>query len=87
MFRELLIRCPKLGGEVTFAYCEKEGGQLPCSRMLHCWSWRIPAVERYLRLKLTEEQWERCFGQTPKEKVACLIELMDAARKRCGEDE
>jgi hypothetical protein len=55
--------------------------------MIHCWSWRIPAVERYLRLKLTEEEWERCFGRAPEEKVAGLIELMEAARKRFGEDE
>ncbi|MCU0573318.1 MAG: hypothetical protein MUC41_10025 [Syntrophobacteraceae bacterium] len=83
MFRQMLIRCPKLGGEVSFAYCEEEGGPLPCARMIQCWSWRIPAVERYLRLKLTEEEWERCFGQAPKEKMAALVELIDSARKRC----
>ena len=82
-----MIRCPKLGGEVSFAYCEEEGGGLPCARMIQCWSWRIPAVERYLRLKLTAEEWDRCFGQVPKEKMASLIELIDAARKRCGEGE
>ncbi|MCU0588378.1 MAG: hypothetical protein MUF52_09500 [Syntrophobacteraceae bacterium] len=87
MFRELLIRCPKLGGEVTFAYCEDEAGALPCSRMIHCWSWRIPAVERYLRLKLGEEEWERCFGQAPRDKMASLVELIDAARKGGGENE
>lgn len=87
MFRELLIRCPKLGGEVSFAYCEEEGGALPCARMIHCWSCRIPAVERYLRLKLSEEDWACCFGQAPKDKMASLIELIDAARKRCEEEE
>lgn len=82
MLRELLIRCPKLGGEVSFAYCEEEGGRLPCPRMIRCWSWRVPAVERYLRLKLRAEDWERCFGQAPQEKMIVLVELADAARKR-----
>jgi hypothetical protein len=55
--------------------------------MIHCWSWRIPAVERYLRLKLGEEEWERCFGQAPRDKMASLVELIDAARKGGGENE
>lgn len=26
-----LIRCPKLGDEMTFAYCLREAGDLPCA--------------------------------------------------------
>jgi hypothetical protein len=57
----LELRCPKLGGEVTFAYCLVEG-------------------------ELTQEQWDRCFGKTPKDKMVSLVELIEAAKKRQQED-
>jgi hypothetical protein len=75
----LEIRCPKLGGEVTFAYCLVEGGDLPCSRTIVCWQHYFP-VEIHLRAKLTPEQWDRCFSQTPKEKMVSLVELIEAAK-------
>lgn len=76
----LELRCPKLGGEVTFAYCLMEGGDLPCPRTIVCWQPYFP-VETLLREKLTQEQWDRCFGQEPKEKIVSLIELIEAAKK------
>jgi len=39
-------------------------------------------VETHLRAKLTPEQWDRCFGQPPKEKMVSLVELIEAAKKR-----
>jgi hypothetical protein len=69
-----------LGGEVYFTYCEREGGELPCPRMLVCWQTFFP-VERYLRWKLTLEQWERYVNQQPKTKVESLIELIEAAQQ------
>jgi len=81
----LEIRCPKLGGEVTFAYCLVEGGDLPCSRTIVCWQQYFP-VEAHLRAKLTPEQWDRCFSQTPKAKMVSLVELIEAAKKRQQED-
>jgi hypothetical protein len=39
-------------------------------------------VEIHLRAKLTPEQWDRCFSQTPKEKIGSLVELIEAAKKR-----
>ena len=77
----LEIRCPKLGGEVTFAYCLVEGGDLPCPRTIVCWQQYFP-VETHLRAKLTQAQWDRCFSQTPKGKMVSLVELMEAAKKR-----
>jgi hypothetical protein len=75
------IRCPKLGGQVTFAYCLKEGGALPCSRIIHCWQPYF-LVADYIRNRLTPEEWERCFNQRPKEKVSTLIELIEAAKNK-----
>ena len=75
------IRCPKLGGQVTFAYCLKEAIELPCARIIHCWRPYFP-VEDYIRTRLTPEDWERCFNQKPKEKISTLIELIEAAKNK-----
>ncbi len=81
MPNELYMRCPRLGGEVTFSYCEREGGDLPCLRIIMCWKPFFP-VETYLRKKLTPEQWQECFDREPKDKVPSLVELIEAAKKR-----
>lgn len=81
MYDNLEIRCPRLGGEVAFAYCRKEGGDLPCRRILACWQLYFP-VETYLRERLTKEDWDRCFNQPPKDKMTTLIELIEATKKR-----
>jgi hypothetical protein len=79
--KPLEIRCPRLGGEVTLVYCLKEGGDIPCPRTIVCWRPYFD-VEAQLRAKLTEEQWDRCFGKTAKEKVVSLVELIEEAKKR-----
>jgi hypothetical protein len=81
MFDQLQMRCPRLGGEVTFGYCRNEGGDIPCPRILICWQPYFP-VEAYLRGKLTSDQWDRCFNRAPKQKVLSLLELIDEAKKR-----
>ncbi|RLB85208.1 MAG: hypothetical protein DRH24_02720 [Deltaproteobacteria bacterium] len=81
MFEQLEIRCPKLGNQVTFAYCLKEGGDIPCPRTIKCWQSFFP-VEDYIRKRLTPEDWERCFNQKPKEKILTLVELIEAAKKQ-----
>ena len=75
------IRCPKLGGQVTFAYCLKEAIDLPCARIIHCWRPYFP-VEEFIRKRLAPEDWERCFNQKPKEKISTLIELIEAAKNK-----
>jgi hypothetical protein len=83
MYEQLEIRCPKLGGEVTFAYCRREGGDLPCPRTLLCWQPHFP-VESYLRSQLTQTEWDQCFNRPPKDKISTLIELIEAAKQRRG---
>lgn len=75
------LRCPRLGGEVFFRYCEREGGDLPCSRIITCWHVLIP-VEDYLREKLSDEEWMRFTGTVPKDKMTTLLELVERAKKR-----
>jgi hypothetical protein len=79
-YDSLEIRCPRLGGEVTFKYCRVEGGELPCMRIVACWQCCIP-VAQYLREILSPEQLERFVGLKPKERIATLVELIEAAKK------
>jgi len=39
-------------------------------------------IDRYLRWKLTPEQWDRCFNQAPKTKMTSLVELAEAAKEQ-----
>ena len=80
-YDHLEIRCPRLGGEVTFFYCRRERDNLPCPRIIECWEVYFP-VEKYLSSKLSPEEWECCFNQVPKNKVMTLIELIEAAKKQ-----
>ena len=77
----LEIRCPKLGGQVTFAYCRREAGTIPCQRAAICWQCRFP-VGAFLKSILEEGEWERWSAQEPKEKVVTLLELIEAAKQR-----
>ncbi len=80
MLEELEIRCFKLGGQIPFAYCLKEGGDLPCTRTIRCWEQYFP-VKAYLRKRLTSFDWERWFQKQPKEKILILMELIETAKK------
>lgn len=80
-FDDLQIRCPKLGGEVTFAYCRQEAGSLPCPRVVVCWYLYFP-VQSHLEQILTEDEWERFCSYKPKDKVTTLVELIEQAKKR-----
>jgi hypothetical protein len=81
LYDHLEIRCPKLGGQVTFAYCRKEGGTDPCQRIIICWQCRFP-VEGFLQSILEKEDWDRWSNQKPKEKMDTLLELIEAAKQR-----
>ena len=83
MYDDLELRCPKLGGEVTFAYCKQENNGVPCARALVCWQFTFP-VEEYLRKILTEEQWDQCFNQPQKDRMTALLEVIEKAKKRKG---
>ena len=80
-FDHMALRCPRLGGEITFGYCRREQGDLPCRMILRCWEGLIP-VEGHLRKFLTAEEWERCFNTSPKNKMTTILEIADAVRKR-----
>ncbi len=80
-YRDRIMRCPRLGGEVPFSYCEREAGDLPCRLVLRCWEAGFP-VEAYLRETLVPEAWERFCGQAPKDRMTALLEVVEAVKKR-----
>ncbi len=78
------IRCPRLGHEIAFAYCVREGGDLPCPRILRCWQPYLP-VEAHLRKTLPPDVWERFIRQAPADKVTDLIGMIERAKRRRDE--
>ena len=80
-YRERIMRCPRLGGEVPFFYCEREAGDLPCPQVVRFWEAGFP-VSEYLREILLPEAWERFCGQTPKDRMTTILDIVDAAKKR-----
>ena len=75
-----LIRCPKLGDELTFAYCLTEAGDLPCTRVISCWQSAFDAA-MLLKKLLSPDEWERFTCTQPKDKVTSLIEIIERAKK------
>lgn len=85
-YRDLLMRCPRLGGEVPFSYCEQEAGELPCRQIVRCWEAGF-LVETYLRETLTKDEWERFCGQIPQDRITSLIDLVGAVKRRRMENQ
>ncbi len=78
---KLLIRCPRLGHEIYFAYCRQENMGLPCFKILDCW-FAYFKVEEYLRREMTEQEWKDVFETPGKPKIISLLENIQAAQKR-----
>ena len=74
------IRCPRLGGEVTFAYCKQENNGMPCARTIRCWQMYFP-VEEYLKERLSPAEWNQSFNQPPKDKITTIFEIVDRIKK------
>ena len=79
-YEEMPIRCPRLGGPVTFGYCKIESMGRPCSKALDCWFAHFD-VEAFFREVLSEEEFRECFARAPTPKMVTLIELIENARK------
>jgi hypothetical protein len=76
-----VLRCPRLGDEIRFAYCEHEAGELPCRLVVRCWGAIFP-VESYLRERLGADRWGRFCTQAPKDRMTTLLEIAAAAQAR-----
>ena len=84
-YEEKEIRCPRLGGEVTFGYCSREASGNPCYRALFCWSPYFQ-VEVFFKEKLGEEAFHECFDKTVQPKLVTLVDLIEKARNTTKEE-
>ena len=79
-----LLRCRRLGHEVTFGYCRQETGGKPCRLVLDCW-WECFEVRSFLRAHLPEEtvaEVERAGASPPPPKILSLVEMIQEAKER-----
>jgi hypothetical protein len=80
-FKNKITRCPRLGQEIPLSYCLQESIDLPCQRIMHCWSSAFD-VAAYLQNKLPKELWLKFINVQPKEKLAGIVELIEAAKAK-----
>ena len=82
--QDLLLRCCRLGHEVTFGYCRQETGGKPCRLILDCW-WEQFDVRSFLQAHLPGEdmaQVERASASPPPFKLLNLMEMIQQAEDR-----
>jgi len=72
-------RCPRLGHEVSFAYCRSPAAPLPCRRIVDCWRETFD-VKAFLEGHFTCKQIEQ-IAAPPADKMCSLIELIARARQ------
>jgi hypothetical protein len=81
--QDLLLRCRRLGHEVSFGYCRQETGGNPCRLILDCW-WEQFDVHSFLRAHLSEDimtQIEQARVSPPPSKIMNLVELIEQAKR------
>ena len=83
---ELGIRCPRLGHQINFSYCRSENSGLPCFKTLDCWHHHFD-VHGFLENKLTEQDFKKSFFDKGKPKVFSLLDLIEQAKEKKGEQD
>jgi hypothetical protein len=73
-------RCPRLGHDITFAYCRVPGEQTPCFKILDCW-WEIFDIKAFMEENYTKEVLQK-ISLPPKQKTTSLLEMIQEAQKR-----
>ena len=76
----LIIRCPQLGGEVPFRYCRTVNEDLPCTRIILCWKFRIE-VAKFLSEHYSTDQLQRALSPPTKTRIETILDLIDKAKK------
>ena len=80
-------RCPRLGGDVSFAYCcVCEGDREPCFKVFDCW-WERFDVVAHLKARLSPETFNALTAhRPPPNKVTSLVDLIRQAQERTSTD-
>lgn len=79
---DLILRCRRLGHEVTFGFCRKENRGLPCRLILDCW-WERFDVRAFLGSHLSPAALAQLENPAPPApKLLTLVDLIEQARER-----
>ena len=78
-YDEKTIRCPRVGGDVTFKYCRFENKMLPCKWIIGCWRMYID-INKFLEDYYSKEELDQIFA-LPKPKIQGLVGLIEKAKK------
>jgi len=76
-----VLRCRRLGHDVTFHYCRTQEGCTPCPNILDCW-WEVFDVVAFLAQVMEARELEALIERRPRPKVVTLVELIEQARSR-----
>ncbi|MFO7714263.1 hypothetical protein [Desulfosarcina sp.] len=80
-------RCPRLGGDVAFAYCKVCGGEKsPCFKVLDCWWERFDVVAHMQSCLSAEDFAALSVQRTPPDKMTSLVDLIRRAKERTAQD-
>jgi hypothetical protein len=83
--KQLVRRCPRLGGPVAFFYCTTcEANSQACGKIIDCW-WETFDVLRYLEDTLSPEEFDRLTSAKPASKVSQLVDIIAQSQKRLAE--
>ncbi len=74
-----MIRCPRIGGYVTFKLCRSEHDFLPCRWVVGCWQEQMN-INEFLDEHFSKEDLDKIFTP-PKPKMESLVEMIEKAKK------
>jgi hypothetical protein len=76
---DIMIRCPRVGGDVNFMFCRSENNMLPCRFIVGCWQMQID-INKFLEDHYSNEELDRIFAP-PKPKIQSLVGLIEKAKE------
>ena len=74
------IRCPRLGHQINFSYCEIENSGIPCFKTLDCW-YNYFDVHAFFKKRLSSKDFKKAFITKGQSKVFSLMDLIEKAKK------
>ncbi len=74
------LRCPQLGHQVPFKYCRCSNDNLPCRKIINCWSDDINVIE-FLENNYDSQDLEKAFGITHSNKMIKIFDILKDVTK------
>jgi hypothetical protein len=76
----LTLRCPRVGGTVTFEYCRKAGAPF-CRSIIACWAVRLD-IGQYLADHYTAEEIQASLRSPIQTKVQRIVGIAGDAKRK-----